>query len=107
MRVPMRTWVSGLVGSALLGLGMLGCDGKPSVETSTTEAKVKGTVTIKGKVATKGKVVFDPSNYKRKNESVRQADISADGTYEITTLIGPNTVKVARTPSRPTSTPNW
>ncbi|MEJ7639981.1 MAG: hypothetical protein WKF75_18915 [Singulisphaera sp.] len=40
-----------------------GCgEGKPSVESSETEATVTGKVTIRGKPATKGSVMFDLSN---------------------------------------------
>jgi hypothetical protein len=73
----------------------VGCfDERPSVSSSTTEATVKGTVTIKGKPATKGQVVFDPSNYQRKEEKARTAPINSDGTYTITTLLGGNAVRV-------------
>jgi len=94
MRSLARVLAPGLVGPALLYLAGLGCESRPSVDTSTTEATVKGTVTIKGKPATKGNVVFDPSNYKRKDEQPRLSKIGPDGTYEIKTLVGPNTVKV-------------
>jgi len=72
-----------------------GCsDGKPSVDTSTTEATVKGTVTLNGKPATKGTVVFDPANYKRKDAAPRTAEIGADSSYTVTTLVGQNQVFV-------------
>jgi hypothetical protein len=72
-----------------------GCgDGKPPVTSSTEEATVKGTVTIKGKRAKKGEVLFDPSNYRRADATARSAPISSDGTYEIKTLVGENTVRV-------------
>lgn len=83
--------------AAAVGLGMAwGCAdaGKPSVDTSTTEATVKGKVVFNGKSATKGKVIFDPSNYKRKSEAPRSADIGADGSYSVTTLVGQNQVAV-------------
>jgi hypothetical protein len=82
--------------SALALFVVLGCsDGTPSVSSSTTEATVKGTVTIKGKLAKKGAVVFDPSNYARKHEQPRSAPINKDGTYSIKTLIGTNSVRVS------------
>lgn len=78
-----------------LGVVAIGCSETPSVETSTsTEGVVKGTVTFKGQLATQGKVVFDPSNYARKNVAARSADIQPDGTYQITTLIGQNQVRL-------------
>jgi hypothetical protein len=79
---------------ALVVIGWGCSDGKPSVSSSKTEATVKGTVTIKGKPVTKGTVVFDPSNYQRTNEAARKAEISKDGTYTITTLVGENNIKV-------------
>lgn len=70
-----------------------GCnEGKPSVDTSTTEATVKGTITFKGKPVTKGEVAFDPSNYQRKNEAARRVPIGADGGYSVKTLVGSNKV---------------
>jgi hypothetical protein len=71
-----------------------GCDGRPAVSSSTTEATVKGTVTVKGKPATKGTVEFDPANYQRKDAQARSAPINPDGTYTIETLVGGNTVRV-------------
>ena len=82
--------------AAFLLLVAVGCmDSRPSVSSSTTEATVKGTVTIKGKPATKGSVVFDPSNYARKNEQPRSAPLNKDGTYSIKTLIGSNSIRVS------------
>jgi hypothetical protein len=72
-----------------------GCDSRPSVSSSTTEATVKGTVTIKGKPPKKGEIVFDPANYQRKDVAARTAKIKEDGTYTITTLVGGNSVRVA------------
>jgi hypothetical protein len=70
-----------------------GCGGgKPPAESSLTEATVKGTVTVHGKPATSGKVIFDPTNINRRDASLRVADIRPDGTYQATTLIGPNSV---------------
>lgn len=72
-----------------------GCSGgAPAVDTSTAEATVSGKVSFSGKTATKGTVVFDPSNYKRKDASPRSAEIGADGSYTVTTLVGQNQVSV-------------
>lgn len=71
-----------------------GCSGKPSVSSSNEEATVRGTVTIKGKKVSRGDVVFDPSNYQRKFASERRAPIQEDGSYEVTTLVGTNRVRV-------------
>ena len=83
--------------SVALGMIVLviGCgDERPAVSSSTTEATVKGTVTVKGKLLTEGKVVFDPANYQRKDVSARSAPISKEGTYEVKTLIGLNTIRI-------------
>jgi len=86
----------GLLASTLATIVIVswGCGdgGKPPVSTSTTEAKVKGKVLVKGKPATSGVVSFDPSNYVRKMAPVNSATINPDGTYEVTTLVGKNTI---------------
>lgn len=61
---------------------------------STAEAKVSGTVKVGGKLANAGQVRFNPDNVNRKVGS-RHANIGADGRYEITTLVGTNTVSLA------------
>lgn len=71
-----------------------GCgSGAPAVSTSKTEAKVRGKVVIRGKPVTKGLVWFDPANYRRKDALARSAEVTKEGTYEITTLIGENSVR--------------
>jgi hypothetical protein len=88
-----RLLVGGLMTTFALALAV-GCEDKPSVDTSTAEGTVKGTVTVGGKLATRGEVQFDPANYKRKDVSARKAKINEDGTYTITTLTGSNSVSV-------------
>ncbi len=87
--------------SAILMFGLIsgsGCsDGKPPVSSSSTEAKVKGTVTIQGKRPTKGRVTFNPANYLRKTAMPRSAPIQEDGSYEVTTLLGENTITLEGT----------
>lgn len=85
-----------MVLAAAAGLAVVwGCSGgAPAVDTSTTEATVSGKVSFSGKTATKGTVVFDPSNYKRKDAAPRSAEIGADGSYTVTTLVGQNQVSV-------------
>jgi hypothetical protein len=82
-----------MTGTVLLGLG---CENsaKPSVDTSNTEATVKGTITFKGKPVTKGEVSFDPSNYKR-NVPANRVQIGPDGSYQVKTLVGENRVSFA------------
>jgi hypothetical protein len=84
-----------LVTPAVVAAGLLlGCgQGPPPVDTSTTEAKVQGKVVINGKTVTSGVVVFDPTNYLRKDAGQRRATIGKDGTYSLTTLLGENSVR--------------
>lgn len=92
--MDIRQWIWVPVAAALLG-SCPGCSGRPSVDSSTTEAKVTGSVRIRHKPMTEGEITFDPSNYKRKDEPPRSAKLKSDGTYEITTLTGLNTVTIA------------
>lgn len=68
--------------------------GKPSVDGSSTEATVSGKVILKGRPATSGTVIFDPSNYIRKNEPARRTEIQKDGSFSIKTLTGSNSIRV-------------
>ena len=93
MRVS-RRWLTSAAATAL-SVAAWGCsDGTPAVDTSTAEAKVTGTVKVNGKPMTSGTVTFDASNYARPN-AARTATIKSDGTYEVTTLVGKNTLRVA------------
>jgi hypothetical protein len=78
-----------------LSVAAWGCGGKPSVDTSTAEAKVSGTVKVNGKPMTSGTVTLDPSNYARKDAAPRTGEIHADGSYEVTTLVGKNRVQIS------------
>jgi hypothetical protein len=73
-----------------------GCgEGKPPVTSSTSaEAKVSGKVTIRGKPMKGGEITFNPANYQRPDAPTRTAKVGGDGTYEITTLVGHNSVAV-------------
>jgi hypothetical protein len=73
--------------SALPGCG----DGKPSVDTSLTEATVTGVVTVNGIPATAGTIFFNPSNSGRLVPT-KSADIGPDGRYTIKTYTGDNRV---------------
>lgn len=86
-----------LSGTACLGIAVVvlggGCSGgRPSVDTSTTEATVSGIIKVRGKPVTGGKVAFDPSNVERKSEPARTAEIGKDGSYTVKTLVGMNMV---------------
>jgi hypothetical protein len=89
-----RGGIAGLLAAAALGL-FVGCAGSPpAVDTSNTEATVKGVVKVGGVPATEGEIIFNPANYKRKDATQRTAPIGKDGTYTITTLTGENQVKL-------------
>jgi hypothetical protein len=69
-----------------------GCgDGKPSVDSSLTEATVTGLVSVKGKAATGGSIRFNPSNSGR-IVTYRSAEIGPDGSYSVKTFTGMNRV---------------
>jgi hypothetical protein len=91
MRCPSRYLASFVV---ILGGLESGCDDRPSVDSSTTEATVTGTVLIKGKPATGGEIQFNPANVDRLVGS-RTATIGPDGTYTITTYTGGNQIGFA------------
>jgi hypothetical protein len=94
MRVS-RWWLAPAAATAL-SVAAWGCSGgTPSVSSSTAEAKVTGTVKVKGKPMTSGTVTLDPSNFARENANPRTGQIKSDGTYEVTTLVGKNTVRIA------------
>jgi hypothetical protein len=82
-----------MTAAALWGIG--GCEpGPPSVDSSKTEATVKGVVKVAGAPATEGEIIFDPSNAQRKDEGPRTAKIGKDGSYTIKTLTGRNQVRL-------------
>ncbi len=87
------------IAGAFVAFGLLtmstnpGCgDGKPSTDTSLTEATVTGVVKANGEPVTEGgTIAFNPSNYGRK-VAARTAQIGPDGRYTITTYTGDNQV---------------
>lgn len=80
--------------ASTLLIPMWGCgDERGSVDTTTAEAKVSGTVRVRGKPMNGGEISFDASNYQRKTEP-RKATIGADGTYSVTTFQGHNSVRI-------------
>jgi hypothetical protein len=84
MRFPRRHLAPFVVILAVLGSG---CDGRPSIDSSTTEATVTGIVMLKGKPATSGEIFFNPANVDRQ-VGARSAPIGPDGTYTIKTYTG-------------------
>lgn len=89
----LRNWATASVITTLLASSS-GCNGTPSVESSTTEATVKGTVTARGKPVTEGELRFNPTNYQREGVGARTAQIQKDGHYEVKTPIGQNSVSL-------------
>ena len=86
---------SPLPAGALLAASLvmaLGCgDGRPAVDSSLTEAKVRGVVKVKGVPAEGGEISFNPSNVERK-VATKTAKIGKDGAYEVTTYTGWNRI---------------
>jgi hypothetical protein len=89
----LRNWTTAFVTTTLLAASS-GCSDTPSVESSTTEATVKGTVTARGKPVTEGELRFNPTNYQREGVGARTAQIQKDGHYEVKTPIGQNSVSL-------------
>jgi hypothetical protein len=90
-------WRTGMTLWAIFGMVALsGCGGgsTPSVSSSSEQVQVKGTVMVNGKRLTKGTVQFDASNINRRDAPTGTFEISSDGTYSGTTLIGENAVSV-------------
>jgi hypothetical protein len=89
--------VSAALASVLALQILAGCgDGRPSVNSSTTEeGTVRGKVTLAGQPLTGGQLVFNPANYQRKTAPARSASIGDDGTYTVKTLAGSNMVMVS------------
>lgn len=93
-----RRWVGAALATGLL-VAPWGCGtgGGTPVTSSTAEAKVHGTVKARDKLVTEGEVIFDPGNAAR-DVPTRSAPIRKDGTYEVTTLVGRNRVRIAGPP---------
>jgi len=84
----------GLLAAALLISPGCGGAQAPPVSSSTDQAQVKGKVTLNGKAVDKAQVKFNPANVNRKTAQTVVAETKEDGSYEITTLVGENTVTV-------------
>jgi hypothetical protein len=89
-----RSIPSLLVASATFFVPVLGCgESHPPVDSSLTEATVKGVVKIQGKAAQGGgQISFNPSNVERK-VATSTAKIEDDGSYSLSTFTGGNVVK--------------
>jgi hypothetical protein len=94
MRDAVRRPLASLLTAASMGI-CGGCGGSPpSVDTSNSEATVKGVVKVGGVPAKEGEIVFDPANYQRKDAPSHKASIGSDGTYTVKTLTGANRVRL-------------
>jgi hypothetical protein len=91
--IVLRCCTAVMLATTILGLATVpGCgDGKPSIDTSLTEATVTGVVSVKGVPATGGTILFNPSNSGRLVPT-RTAEIGPDGSYTIKTYTGDNLV---------------
>jgi hypothetical protein len=90
---PSRIWLGASMSAALMAASF-GCSDTPPVSSTSSEATVTGKVTIRGKPMKGGEITFNPANIKRPDAATRKAPVKPDGTYEITTLQGQNSVKV-------------
>jgi hypothetical protein len=86
-------WLGGLALAGLIALS--GCDGTPPASSSTEQATVKGRLTLKGNPLGKVEVQFNPANINRKSGSLAKAITEDNGTYEITTHVGENTITLS------------
>jgi hypothetical protein len=91
-------WLGGLLGAAIVTC--CGCsETVTSPESaSTAKASVKGKVTLDGKPLAKATIRFSPANANRKSAPSAAATIADDGTYEVTTLVGENSVTLGGPP---------
>jgi hypothetical protein len=92
MRHYIRPLIGLLIATTLACCGCDGSSGAPLASSSTTEAKVKGKVTRKGKPLARAEIRFNPANVNRKTVPMATATTAADGSYEVTTLVGENVV---------------
>jgi hypothetical protein len=96
--VSMRAnrWINGIAGAILLaGWGCSEGGGSvPAVSSSNDPAKVSGKVTVNGKAVDNAEVIFSPMNVNRKSAVPVSAKTGADGTFNLTTLVGDNTVTI-------------
>jgi hypothetical protein len=91
-----RRWVGSALACASL-IAWSGCgESKPSAEASQAGAgKVTGTVKVHGLPMSGGKITFAPANSQRKEAKATTTEVRADGTFEVTTVTGPNTVTIS------------
>src|SRR5436305_13050248 len=85
-----------LTGLALAAIfACCGCaraGGAVPASSSTTRARVRGKVTRKGRPLAGAEIRLNPANIHRKTAPVAIATTGADGSYEVTTLVGENSL---------------
>ncbi len=92
-RLLFRSFFQGLIPAiAALSLGCNEGYQVPSASSSTTQAQVKGKVTLNGNPVAKADVTFNPANVNRRTAPSATVKTNDNGTYELTTLVGENTV---------------
>jgi hypothetical protein len=92
-----RRWIDVILTVASL-FTVSGCGGAgsiPSVDSSKTEAKVTGTVKVHGQPMKGGTISFDPTTGGRTDVSAKTVPVKDDGTFEVTTFLGHNAVRIA------------
>ncbi|MDR3634498.1 MAG: hypothetical protein P4L84_11895 [Isosphaeraceae bacterium] len=80
---------------ALAGVPGYGGDGTRAVDRSSTEVKVSGTIKVKGAPMRGGEVTFSPLSAGRVTGGGKAAKVNNDGTYEVTTFVGHNDVRIS------------
>lgn len=94
MRAKVKGWgVTLSVAGALLVSPGCG-DGTQFVGKESTEAKVNGTVTIRKFPAQGLELTFTPIQATSEKAGSRNAKVNSDGTYQVTTIVGPNEVRI-------------
>jgi hypothetical protein len=77
-------------------ISFCGCgDEVPPASSSMAQAQVKGRVTLKGQPLKNVEVNFNPANINRPTATKITSKVADDGSYEITTLVGDNTVTLS------------
>jgi hypothetical protein len=91
MRQVGRT--GGLALALLFALAVGGCgDGAPPASSSLEPATVKGKVKQRGNPLAKLEIRFNAANINRKSAPEAMAITNDDGSYEVTTVVGENTI---------------
>jgi hypothetical protein len=83
----------GLALALLLALTLVGCgDGTPPASSSLEPATVKGKVKQRGTPLAKLEIRFNATNINRREAPEAMAITNDDGSYEVKTVVGENTI---------------